>query len=136
MRFYTIVIAGLLALGGAALADAPLETALGLNMEQARQVKEIQARYRKQFAVKRGERNTDMRRLRRARFAKDGKAVAELEKLTEAQRLELVRIRASEDAEIRRLLNPEQNKKFDDYIKLRREMVGSSRDEADMKNPN
>lgn len=40
-------------------------------------------------------------------------------------------IQAKEDAEIRKVLTPEQNRKFDAYLKLRREMVGSSRDDQE-----
>ena len=115
-----------------ALADAPLKTALGLSMDQARQVDEIQKLHRPKFAAKRGEYNTEMRRLRRARIANDSKQVAELEKVTAALHEQLRQIRVSEDEEIRRVLTPDQLRKFEDYIKLRKEMVGSSRDDHDL----
>lgn len=110
--------------------DAPLETALGLNMDQAREVIAVQAKYRPKFAAKRQEHNAEMRRLRRARLAKDSRMTAELEKTTTVLHDELQQIRRSEDDEIRGLLQtPEQRQKFAAYLKLRKEMVGSSRDD-------
>lgn len=111
--------------------DATLKSALGLSTDQARQVYEIQASYRPKFASKRQQRNTELRRLRRAHIANDSQQIAQLEKVTAALHEELRQIRLSEDADIRKLLNAEQKKKFEDYIKLRKEMVGSSRDDKD-----
>ena len=117
---------------GLLLGDQPLKTALGLSMDQARQVDEIQAIHRRQFAVKRQERNTELRRLRRARIANDSKTAAELEKVTEGLLEELRRIRSVEDSAIEKLLTPEQRQKFDAYRKLRKEMEGSSRDDREL----
>jgi len=122
---------GLLLTGSGLLADASLKSALGLSMDQARQADEIQAAYRPKFAAKRQEQNRELRVLRRARIANDSKQVAEQEKVTERLHEELKQIRMHEDGEIRKLLTPEQSKKFDDYLKLRKEMVGSSRDAKD-----
>ena len=114
-----------------AQADQPLKTALGLSVDQAKQVQEIQQRYLPQFAAKRQDRNTELRKLRRARIANDSQQIAALEKVTAKLHEELRRIRLSEDTEIRKLLTPDQNRKFEDYIKLRKEMAGSSRDDKD-----
>lgn len=122
-----------LALGAVMLlADQSLKSALGLSMDQARQVDQIQSEYRLKFAAKRQDHNRELRRLRRARIANDSRQVAELEKVTDALLGDLRQIRASEDDEIRKVLNSEQRKKFEDYRKLRKEMVGSSRDDKDL----
>jgi Spy/CpxP family protein refolding chaperone len=124
----TLLLLGLTILGGSAPADAPLETALGLDIEQARQVDEIQMVHRRQYAAQRGKTNTEERKLRRARIANDSEQIAILEQVTEDMKAELRQIKASEDAEIRKLLTPEQNEKFDAYIERREAMAGSSRD--------
>ncbi|MCW5964595.1 MAG: hypothetical protein KIT83_11200 [Bryobacterales bacterium] len=131
-RYTFLALAGLFLFIPAAFADAPLKSALGLTIEQARQVDEIQAKHRLQFASKRTERNTELRKLRRARLANDSKTIAEQEAITDKLLDQLRAIRASEDDAIRKLLNPEQEKKFEDYIKQRKEMVGSSRDAAEL----
>jgi Spy/CpxP family protein refolding chaperone len=118
-------------LGSVALADQSLKSALGLSVDQAKTVDTIQATYRRPFAAKRQERNAELRKLRRAKLANDSKAIAELEKTTAALHEQLRQIRLEESAEIRKVLNPEQNRKFDAYIEQRKAMVGSSRDEAD-----
>jgi Spy/CpxP family protein refolding chaperone len=114
------------------LADQSLKSALDLTMDQARQVDRIQAGYRPRFAAKRQERNTELRKLRRARLANDSVQVAALEKTTAAMLEELRQIRAAEDEAIRKLLTPEQEKKFEAHRKLRKEMVGSSRDDKEL----
>lgn len=121
----------LLGLSGTASADATLKGTLGLSIDQARQVDEIQAQHRPTFAAKRQERDKELRVLRRARIANDSEGIARQEKITAKLQEELKQIRMHEDEEIRKLLNPEQNRKFDGYLKLRKEMVGSSRDAKD-----
>ena len=113
------------------LADAPLKDALGLSMDQARAVEALQARYRQPYVAKRGEYLNQMRKLRRARIANDSAAVAREETLARRLHGEMMAIQAQEDADIRRLLNPEQNKKFDAHLELRRNMAGSSRDDKE-----
>ncbi len=115
-----------------AAADAPLKSALNLTIEQARETDAIQATHRRLFASKRQERNSELRKLRRAKLANDSKAIAEQETIAERLLNDLRQIRASEDDAIRKLLNPEQKQKFEAYIKQRKEMVGSSRDAADL----
>ena len=113
----------------AAYADEPLKTALALDVDQARQVAEMQARHRKQFAVGRQAFNTESRALRRARLANDAAEIARLESLTESMRAELTAMRADHDAEIRGVLRPDQSGLFDAHIARRQQMRGSSRDE-------
>lgn len=129
MRFRQLLI--VCAAAGMLLADATLKSALGLTMDQAKQVAEIQAKYQKPFAAKRGERNTQLRKVRRARIANDGAALAREEPIAHRLHDEMMAIMHREDAEIRALLTPEQSKKFDGYLKQRREMVGSSRDDKE-----
>lgn len=113
------------------MADATLKGTLGLSVDQAREVDAIQARYRQPFAAKRQVQNQELRKLRRARIANDSKLMAELQVVTERLHAELRQIRMKEDEEIRRVLTPAQKVKFDEYLKLRKEMVGSSRDAKD-----
>ena len=126
--FLSTVLFGLTVFSGNGLADAPLKTALGLDVEQARQVDEIQSDYRRQYAAKRGEHNREARALRRARIANDSEQIAAQEEVVAKLKAELREIKASEDAAIRKVLTPEQNEKFDAYIEKRNAMVGSSRD--------
>jgi len=113
------------------LADARLQDALSLSVDQARQVQEIERKYHQKFAAKRGERNVELRKLRRARIANDSVQMAEQEKIARRLHGEMMAIQHTEDAEIRRLLTPEQDRKFDAYLELRRDMVGSSRDDKE-----
>jgi len=112
-------------------ADATLKGTLHLDIEQARTVDAIQAKYRQPFAAKRQEQNTEMRKLRRARIANDSQQIAELERVVDRLHSELEQIQVKEDSEIRRVLSPGQVTKFEEYLKLRKEMAGSSRDAKD-----
>ncbi|MCU0227606.1 MAG: Spy/CpxP family protein refolding chaperone [Bryobacterales bacterium] len=127
-----LILSSLAFLVPAAKADAPLKSALNLTIEQAREVDAIQETHRRQFASKRQERNAELRKLRRARLANYSKAMSEHQAVAERMLNELRQIRSSEDDAIRRLLTPEQMPKFDAYIKQRKQMVGSSRDAADL----
>ena len=127
-QILSITLLSVIACSNLAFADAPLKSALGLDMDQARKVAEIQSVYRKQYASVRTHHNNEERALRRARLANDSKLVASQEKVVSGLKAKLRQIKANEDAEIRKVLNPEQNKKFDAYIELRENMVGSSRD--------
>ena len=69
-----------------------------------------------------------MRKLRRARIKHDSSTMAKQEKVIAKLREELKQIRQSENAEIRRVLNSEQRRKFEEVIQQRRASVGSSRD--------
>ncbi len=113
------------------MADQSLKSALSLDVEQARQVDAIQAKYRVPFAAKRQVQNQELRKLRRARIANDSKQMAEQEQITNRLHEELRQIRVNEDEEIRRVLRPAQLQKFEEYRKLRKEMIGSSRDDKD-----
>jgi hypothetical protein len=111
-------------------ADAPLATALGLDVAQARQVDRLEADHRKAFAAGRQAFNREARALRRARIANDAAEIARLEPQVEAMRQDLGRMRDAHDAAIRGLLRPEQSLRFDAYLAERRQMRGSSRDET------
>ena len=128
ISFLFIVLLGLTMFSGYGVADAPLKTALGLDIEQARQADEIQSDHRRQYAATRGDHNREARALRRARSANDSEQIAIQEEKVEQLKAELREIKASEDAAIRKLLTPEQSEKFDAYIEKRNAMVGSSRD--------
>lgn len=108
--------------------DARLKEALDLSMDQARMVQEIEKKYQKPYVAKRHDLTNHERWLRAARVANDSKRVAEEEAIVRKLAAEFKQIQMEEDAEIRKVLNPEQNKKFDEYLKLRQEMKGSSRD--------
>lgn len=112
-----------------ALADAPLATALALDVNQAREVAALEAAHRKTFAAGRGEFNRESRALRRARLAYDAAETARLEQVVEAMRADLTRMRQAHDDDIRRLLRPDQSQRFDAHIAQRQQMRGSSRDE-------
>lgn len=127
LMLWLVVGAGLLP--AAAFADESLQTALALDVDQARQVGEMQARHRKQFAAGRQAYNAESRALRRARLANDAAEIARLESLTESMRADLTAMRAGHDAEIRRVLRPDQSGLFDAHIVKRQQMRGSSRDE-------
>jgi hypothetical protein len=123
----------LLAFSSSALlrADQPLKSALGLSMDQARVVDDIQKSYQKSYVHKRSEYLTQMRVVRRARIANDSAGTARETEVARRLHEEWRAVQAREDADIRKTLTPEQNRKFDDYLKLRREMVGSSRDDKE-----
>jgi hypothetical protein len=110
-------------------ADAPLASALGLDVAQARQVDVLEARHRKDFASLRQEFNRESRALRRARIAHDAAETARLEAVTGTMRQALTRMRAEHDAAIRAILRPDQSLRFDAHIAEREQMRGSSRDE-------
>ena len=121
----------LLSLSMPVQADATLKGTLNLEIEQARKVDAIQAQYREPFAAKRQEQNQEMRKLRRARIDNDSQQMAEQERIVDRLHNELKQIRMHEDDAIRRVLSPAQLAKFEEYLKLRKEMVGSSRDAKD-----
>ncbi|MEM7413495.1 MAG: Spy/CpxP family protein refolding chaperone [Myxococcota bacterium] len=130
MRIRTIVgiVVGLLFIVPAAYADAPLKSKLGLDVDQAKVVSEIQAKYRKQKRSVRQDLNRESRKLRRARSANDSETIAQQEPIVaglEGQMREQIR---AEDDEIRKVLSPEQLEKFEAYLQVRDDMVGSSRD--------
>ncbi|MCB9384947.1 MAG: Spy/CpxP family protein refolding chaperone [Bryobacterales bacterium] len=125
---FPILLFGAAIFTGTAFADAPLKTALDLDMDQARQVTEIQSRYRKKYAVVRGEEAREERAMRRAKLANDAETMAAKEEVVNDLKAQMRQIKDNEDADIRKVLTPEQNEKFDAYIERREAMVGSSRD--------
>jgi Spy/CpxP family protein refolding chaperone len=113
----------------AALADAPLKEALGLGMDQAKAANEIHRKLFPDYQKKRSEYNRQMRQLRRARIANDNAAVVREDAHARRLHAEMMALMHKEDHEIRGLLTPEQSRKFDAHLELRRTMVGSSRDD-------
>ncbi len=130
----TSLLAGLLLISVAAFADAPLKSALDLDTDQAMQAQEIQKGYRRTFAAKRQKMNRENRMLRRARNDHDSMLIAKQETVVADLQAELTKIRTAENSDIRQLLTPEQNLKFDEVLEQRRAMVGSSRDASIVKN--
>lgn len=126
---FLLLLSSLLCGSVAAHADAALKTRLQLDIEQARQVDQIQAEHRKRFAAKRGEFNRESRALRRAELANDSAEMTRLTTVTEALRADLKQLHEDQDARIAALLSAEQQTLFDGYIAERRQMAGSSRDE-------
>lgn len=124
-----IGIATLVLASTSAMADRTWESALGLSMDQARQVKDIEMKYRKPYTEKRGKYMNERRWMRQAMVDKDAAKVAKQEEIVAGLEDELRTIRNAEHAEIRALLTPEQGVKFEQELKLRKEMKGSSRDE-------
>ena len=128
-RAITVAFAGcLFFLASTAYADAPLKSALGLNIEQAAQVAKIQEQARNAIRPVRTELLREERALRRAQLANDSQAISKQEALIEPLRRKFAAIFEGETKEIRALLTPEQNTKYDAYLKTRDQMVGSSRD--------
>ena len=117
-----------LILSTASHADAPLKSSLGLDVDQARQVQEIQKEFRAKFRSKRQVYNRESRKLRRARSENDSAVIAQQEKITAGLREELRQIRNAENQAIRGVLTPAQSEKFAAVIAQRRASVGSSRD--------
>ena len=129
---YKKVLAGIL---GAAIsvslpafADASLEHALGLSVEQAATASDIQQRYRESMRSIRGELNRESRALRRARLANDAELTARQASIVAGLEERMRRHILDEDAEIRAVLEAEQLAMFERYIERRDAMVGSSRD--------
>jgi hypothetical protein len=120
-------------LTSAAYGDAPLKSALDLSIDQAARVDEIQKQTRDAVRPVRTELHREQRALRRARIANDSEAIARQEKLIEPLRMKLAALDESETRQIRAILTPEQNVKYDAYLKTRDEMVGSSRDVKEYK---
>ncbi|MCB1206337.1 MAG: hypothetical protein KDN18_18900 [Verrucomicrobiae bacterium] len=127
------LIAGLCLVSGNAFADAPLKSALGLSIDQAAKVDVIQKEARDAVRPVRGELLREERVLRRARFDNDAEGIARQETLLAPLREKLAAIFAKESEEIRSLLTPGQKAKYEEYLKVRDEMVGSSRDVKEFK---
>ena len=122
-----LVLGAFLLLGGTAHADQSLKSALGLSMDQAKQVSDIEAKYRKPFSAKRTALNTEMRAMRRAKVENDSAKLAKQEAITEQMADELYDIRKARNAEIMAVLNPQQVALFEQVLEKRLES-GSTRD--------
>ncbi|MEE9395782.1 MAG: Spy/CpxP family protein refolding chaperone [Methylococcales bacterium] len=131
-RYFSIIIlpvlSSLLLFSSFGYADAPLHKSLGLDIEQANQVKNIQAKYRSQIRPVRSELHREQRKLRRAKKDFDSAMIAQQEKVILTLQAKFKQIHENENTEIRALLMPEQSIKFDAVLEQRKEVVGSSRD--------
>lgn len=123
-----VLVAGLLLVTSAAFADAPLKSALGLDLDQAAKADVIQKEARDAVRPVREALNREERVLRRAKIANDAAAIARQETILAPLRGQLAAIFAKESEEIRALLTPEQKTRYEEYLKVRDEMAGSSRD--------
>jgi hypothetical protein len=115
-------------LASAAHADESLKSALDLNIEQAAQVAKIEEQTRNAIRPIRTELQREERALRRAQLANDSQAISKQEALIEPLRRKFAATHENETKQIRTLLTPAQNAKYDAYLKTRDQMVGSSRD--------
>lgn len=126
----TLLFCTFISLSNTAGADAPLKSALGLSMDQAHAVTAIERAHRPAYVAKRSQYTREARALRRANIQNDSAAVARQEPVVAALAAELKQLRDAQDDAIRALLDPQQQRAFEDYIIQRREMVGASRDEC------
>ena len=122
-----LVVGALMLFSGAAVAEAPLKSSLGLSMDQAKQVTDIEAKYRKPFSAKRTALNTEMRAMRRAKIANDSALLAQQEAISEKMADELYEIRRARNAEISAVLNPQQLAAFEQILQKNLE-IASARD--------
>jgi len=132
VKYLLLVVGALFLAGGVAQADPTLKAKLSLTMEQAKQVDDIQKKYRKPFAAKRQEYNKEMRALRRANIANDSAGVARQEKITAKLRAELVAMRKKENDEIRAVLTPAQREKFEQLFAENRGMHKNDSDDLEL----
>jgi len=132
VKYLLLVVGALFLAGGVAQADPTLKAKLSLTMEQAKQVDDIQKKYRKPFAAKRQEYNKEMRALRRANIANDSAGVARQEKITAKLRAELVAMRKKENDEIRAVLTPAQREKFEQLLAENRGMHKNDSDDLEL----
>lgn len=131
-----VALAGsMFVLAPSARADAPLKSALDLTIAQAAQVDEIQKQTREAIRPVRSELHREERALRRARLANDAEGIARQEALIAPLRAQFAAIHENEIKQIRAILTPEQNLKYTEYLKVRDEMAGSSRDVREYQGP-
>ena len=109
-------------------ADAPLKSTLGLAVAEAAKVDVIQAETRDAVRPVRGELNREERALRRALLGNDAEGIARQEKAVAGLRQKLAEIFSREEKQIRALLTAEQTTRYEEWLKVRDAMVGSSRD--------
>lgn len=127
----TLVLIAALSAGAPAMADPTLKSALGLDIDQARQVDQIEAKYRKPWAAKRQERNAEFRRMRAAQIANDRHGVAAHEAAGNKLHEEFRQIYLARNDEIRTVLRPDQKERFEKHLQAMKEMHGHSRDVKD-----
>ena len=109
-------------------ADAPLNTSLSLDSDQAREISAIEAEVRKKFASLRQEHNRLMRAARRAGLAHDDAEKAGIDAQAGALLIQMQALRDDEEARIRSHLRADQIERYETWLAERDAMVGSSRD--------
>jgi len=130
---FSFVVCSLLLFNGYSFADKPLKSALDLNIEQAAKVAAIQKEARNAIRKPRGDLHREQRALRRAKTANDSAEIAKIEKEIPPLEDKMRQIFNDEEKKIRAVLTPEQTKKYEQWLKERDAMVGSSRDVKDLK---
>lgn len=130
-----VLTAGLILSTNAVFADAPLKSTLALDLEQAAKVDVIQKEARDAVRPVREALNREERALRRAKIANDAGAITRQETLIAPLREQLAAIFGKETELIRALLTPEQKTRYEEYLKIRDEMAGSSRDVKSIRKP-
>lgn len=129
-RTYFLFVIGLLLFwSSTGSADEALSSALGLSMDQAKKVQDIQKKYRPQFSAKRQELTREQRKGWHARVTHESGQAAQQDMVSAKLLEELKQIRQQENADIRQVLTPAQRAKFEVVLQQRKEMVGSSRDD-------
>ena len=109
-------------------ADAPLNTSLSLDSDQAREISAIEAEVRKKFASIRQEHNRVMRAARRAGLAHDETEKVRLESEADVLLGQMQALRDDEESRIRKHLRADQSARYDEWLAEREAMHGSSRD--------
>ena len=125
---FSLIASTFILFAGHALADKPLKSTLDLNTGQTAEVAAIQKEARDAIRKPRGELKRKERALRRARQANDSTAIAQLEKEILPLRVKMRQIYTQEEQKIRKILTPEQTINYEQWLKEREQMVGSSRD--------
>jgi len=128
MSFLVAVLLSLFLIAGLAIVDAPLKSRLDLHRKQVKQLKGVKEKYRKNFSSARQKLHQEKRKLRRARIDNDSIAVARLDVSTAELAQHLKQLRDSENEEIRQILTPDQNEKFEEALSSRKNILGSSKD--------
>lgn len=129
---FSFVVCSLLLFSKYGYADAPLTSKIdGLTIEQSKQIKDIQKEARDAMRKPRGDLHREQRALRRAKTDNDSAAIAEQEKKIQPLQAEMKRIHDEEEKKIRKVLTPEQTKQYEQWLKERNAMAGSSRDVKD-----
>lgn len=128
IKYFLFALLSIFLFSSTGMADARLNSKLGLSPDQAAKVQAIQKKYRKQVQRPRQEYNRITRAQYRAERANDTAKEAQLKKEAEKYKLQVRSLKKAEQNEIRAVLNAEQKKKYEAELDRRRNMAGSNRD--------